>query len=309
MENYQPISLLYGNNAFLELKERIGKAKNRACITTFIASDEEKTRELLSSASPDLKEKRIIADTYSATRYIRLQPQYNGFDITYERKWHIPQFPFVSTGGKHAKVAIIDDYIFTGGMNMLDGRFPEEDIMIGYKNQEAANALHDAFFTRKGKPSGILYEDDKIKVIYDSGRPFESPCMKEAKRIAREAEKYLACTAPFPPLGLLGDIEKSGAKEKTLIIASELPGFDVNRCLGMFIKRYGKRNRLLLYPLLHAKIIASEKGVLLGSHNFFCPLVALGTEEIMVYSENEKLISDVSEYCNMLKEGAELFEA
>ncbi len=218
------------------------------------------------------------------------------------------QFSLPVAGRSHIKIALIDDEIFIGGCNLSNMGFV--DPMISWHDSMVADDLY-ALLTCCLKSGNIrrgLAESDQTIVVnkdtsiyFDAGSPGQSIIYDAALQLIDAARDWLTITCQYFPGGRTGQhlqqAIQRGVKVKILFSHPKHQGL-----LGGWAQRFGlllERNKLPTAmfsgmetadrPLIHAKVIACDGGVMIGSHNYVNAGVRLGTAEIALES-----IDDVS---------------
>jgi phosphatidylserine/phosphatidylglycerophosphate/cardiolipin synthase-like enzyme len=211
-------------------------------------------------------------------------------------------------GRSHIKAAIVNDDIFLGGCNLEGGG--RVDLMAQWQSAGDAERLH-AILSQiiHGKHTGTVLAgvDRRIAVtsgaelLIDAGVRRQSLIFDEALRLIDAAEKWLVITCQFFPNSITAKHLVAAARRgvKVEIIYSHpkyqglLGGFgqhisilrERGRVPRAFFKDALSRND----PMLHAKLIASDKGIMIGSHNYVQAGVTLGTAEIALRLGDEEL--------------------
>jgi phosphatidylserine/phosphatidylglycerophosphate/cardiolipin synthase-like enzyme len=211
-------------------------------------------------------------------------------------------------GRSHIKTAIINDRIFLGGCNLGFTHFI--DVMISWHDRQSADSLYQILLDIIGsKHSGraMSWHDKNVSVtqnasiFIDSGRRGQSEIFKEALALIDSARDWLIITGQYFPnavtAGHLLKAAKRGVKVEVIYSHPKHQGLIGG--LGQQVSILRERTRLpkVLFenalsrndPMLHAKLIASDAGVMIGSHNYVRAGVMLGTAEIALKSSDEKL--------------------
>jgi hypothetical protein len=217
-------------------------------------------------------------------------------------------------GRSHIKAAVINDYILLGGCNLDHPEYT--DLMIGWHQADVADKLYktlsDALEVRSIR-TAFESQDKKIRVdddtqlIIDSGVRGQSSIFVEALRLIDSAKDWLTITCQFFPNGVTADhllaARKRGVTVEIIYAHPSTHGL-VGGTLQFANQAWG---RLRLphemfasglkrgTPKIHAKLIASDAGVVIGSHNYVNIGVRLGTAEIALYSRDEELARDARE--------------
>ena len=202
-------------------------------------------------------------------------------------------------GRNHIKLAIINDSVFIGGCNLdPSDRF---DMMVSFEDRAAANRMAELFDnimsagnTKKalgGADTSFEFDAD-TEVIVDAGVKKKSLIYQKAMEVIDEAQESIYMFCQFFPYG-------ETAKH---LAAAHRRGCDITLVFNhpakhgrlhspghhfVIIKEKATAPRTFFegrlpknLPFLHAKLIASEKAAIMGSHNFVNAGVNLGTAEL-----------------------------
>jgi phosphatidylserine/phosphatidylglycerophosphate/cardiolipin synthase-like enzyme len=136
-----------------------------------------------------------------------------------------------------------------------------------------------------------------MQILIDAGVPKQSTIYDHALALIDDAREHIFFTCQYFP----------GGKTARHLLAAHKRGVDVrivySHPLAHGVKSpghylYNARERLRLpaeffadqrtakAPLLHAKVIATEKGAIVGSHNYVSQGVWLGTAEIALLNQD-----------------------
>jgi hypothetical protein len=164
------------------------------------------------------------------------------------------RFALPVSGRSHIKTAIINDYVFLGGCNLMKAEWV--DVMVGWQNSKDSDHLYKIFQNIiKTKHAG------KALAWVDRSMPID-----------------VKVTFTHPRHhGLIG-----GAGQQFSIVRERL-----RSPRSLFVHQLGRKG-----PATHAKLLACDKAVMIGSHNYVWAGVHLGTAEIALKSTNEKLAKE-----------------
>lgn len=219
---------------------------------------------------------------------------------------NIPDKPFSTpfAGRSHIKGAIVNNYIFIGGCNLEDAQ--DVDIMVGQTNKKAADWVYAWLVkmvatgsTREtfGLSDKQLRLDDSLQILIDAGLPKQSIIYDHAMRLIDSAQEHIFLTCQYFPGGTTGQhllaAHKRGVDVRIVFAHPESHG---PKALGHYLYNARERTRLPAeffverrskkVPFLHAKVLATEKGSMVGSHNYVTQGVWLGTAEIALLSSD-----------------------
>ena len=202
-------------------------------------------------------------------------------------------------GRSHTKTTIINDYVFVGGCNFQHSE--SIDLMVGWHDKKIANQLY-GFVTSvikhestnpvlKGVDS-VTMVDQQTTLIIDAGIKNQSTILKEALQLIDEAEKSILITCQYFPNSLtakhLAAAHNRGVEVEVIYAHPSVQGHFGG--LGQWVSILRERTRVpaelfqKMIPKsgnpLHAKLVATDKGAIIGSHNYVKAGVLLGTCEI-----------------------------
>jgi phosphatidylserine/phosphatidylglycerophosphate/cardiolipin synthase-like enzyme len=206
-------------------------------------------------------------------------------------------------GRSHIKTAIINDHIFIGGCNLDNAA--HVDIMTGWHSKKAADWTYKWITqlvttsstqqTFSGKDQKLILSPE-LQLLIDAGVPNQSIIYDHAMQLIDEAREYIFFTCQFFPGGRTGQhllqAHKRGVDVR-IVYSSPL----AHRHLALGHWLYNTREfarlphiffaeqRLANAPLIHAKVIATDKGAIIGSHNYITQGVRLGTAEIALLKQ------------------------
>jgi phosphatidylserine/phosphatidylglycerophosphate/cardiolipin synthase-like enzyme len=208
-------------------------------------------------------------------------------------------------GRSHIKAAIINDDVFIGGCNLEQGK--RMDLMAHWQSRDDAERLY-ALLTQviHGKQtSTVLAGIDRRmaisggnQLLIDAGTKRQSIIFDEAMNMIDSAEKWLVITCQYFPNSItakhLVAAMRRGVKVEVLYSHPHHHGLIGG--FGQHVNILRERTRVprSLFkdglsrkePMLHAKLIACDKGIMLGSHNYVRAGVLLGTAEIALKSSD-----------------------
>lgn len=218
------------------------------------------------------------------------------------------RFDLPISGRSHIKAAIVNDRIYLGGCNLQWNK--SVDLMAGWQDAAISTRLYDTLVNlihNKHTGRGLSWVDRGFEIgheanIYiDSGVRGQSLIFDEALRLIDSAEKWLVITCQFFPNSVTAKhlelAVKRGVKVEVIYTHPKHHGligglgqqFSILRertrvPKSLFAHALGRKD-----PLLHAKLIACDKGVMIGSHNYVKAGVILGTAEIALKCSDEDL--------------------
>lgn len=210
-----------------------------------------------------------------------------------------PRHPFnlPIAGRSHIKTAVINDRVYIGGHNLSAEN--QLDIMTYWEDQKTADIIFKFLqqVVAAESVSKVLDADKRYKLdnqdelLIDRGQPHQSLILDEALALIDNSNDWLYMTCQYFPGGQTGQHLKAAVERgvKVTLMFSP-PSSHKSEWFGHKLYELRERSRLPAElfahklpdsaPLLHAKLIATEQGAIIGSHNYVDQGVRLGTAEI-----------------------------
>ena len=210
-------------------------------------------------------------------------------------------------GRSHIKVSIINDVIYTGGCNLKDEI--NIDLMARWEDDVTADWLytrmHKMISTQYvqaalGKKDIVRRVDERAELLIDVGVPHQSIIYERALQAIEQAEDWLIITCQYFPNSTTAlALKRAFARgvrvypifnhhSQHLRPHSYLQhGVTARERLRMPASFFEGELPRTANPL-HAKLIATEKEALLGSHNYVPAGVNFGTAEIALHVRDPK---------------------
>lgn len=209
------------------------------------------------------------------------------------------------TGRSHIKLCIIKNSSYIGGSNL--SKSWQIDLMARIDDAKTVDFAWD-FMQRVAKAKSVIEAmsghdvthkvDDATTIYIDAGVKKQSLIYVKALNFIDGARKNITMTCQFfpgnPTSRHLAEALKRGVKVDIYFQASQLtmdflsvPHYVVELTdrikhpKELFANPVGKN-----VPRLHSKLIATEKGAMIGSHNFVPQGVNFGTAEITLLRRN-----------------------
>lgn len=208
-------------------------------------------------------------------------------------------------GRSHIKGAVINDRVYIGGPNLhdtsqLDGvvSFEHPDMADWFYTTAEALITHGTTQAVLGKRDRHFTIDVDTHISVDAGQPGQSVILEQALDHIDAAEDWLFYSSQLVPNGKVAD----------RLIAAHRRGVDVQLAynhpsqwgaggswLQKIVLAKQRRQAPVLFengvmspdaPSVHAKVLASEKGGMIGTHNLSDAGVAYGTPEIALFSRS-----------------------
>ena len=218
------------------------------------------------------------------------------------------------SGRSHIKFSLINDRVYIGGCNL--DRSTNLDVMVAWDDSSTVEWLEalvaSTELTGQVKlATGGMDEQHSLdggeSLLLDAGVAGQSIIFDKALQMIDRSKKYVTLTCQFFPNDLtirhLLAAYNRGVKVKIIYNHPSKhlwPQFALHfavekssklRLPESFFKGVVDANR----PYLHAKILITEEGVMIGSHNYVRAGVSLGTAEIALFSHNTALSRQVEE--------------
>jgi phosphatidylserine/phosphatidylglycerophosphate/cardiolipin synthase-like enzyme len=241
----------------------------------------------------------------------------NGKDAAQVAIINAPTRPFTNPYGKrsHLKGAVVDDHVYIGGPNLdLTGRV---DATVGFQDRDAADWLYSltsaiiksrsASKTLATIPTSDLHYklDDTTEILIDNGEPHDSPILDAAIEHIDAAKDWIMFSSQIVPNGRvaahLAAAHKQGVDVR-LAYNNPTKWGKIAGTMQRYVLAKQRRRAPEIFdngklpanaPDLHAKILATEQGAMVGTHNLSDAGVAFGTPEIALFRESEEFAKAV----------------
>ena len=242
---------------------------------------------------------------YKKAQFLEALEQAGGHFEIINRPTRWPSMPIA--GRSHIKATVINDEAYVGGCNL--GHTGQIDYMVRIRDDRTArwiNQLIRSIAAQKSALLGLDHRDSqfaldsKTSLFVDAGVAHRSLIFKEALHLIDEAQDWLVITCQFLPGSITGQhlAQAQSRGVKVFSIYNHPVKHDKVTLSAHYLIREREKLR---YPKtlfegelpkthqrLHAKLIATENGAMIGSHNYVTTGVNLGTAEIAL------LCSDIS---------------
>jgi phosphatidylserine/phosphatidylglycerophosphate/cardiolipin synthase-like enzyme len=212
---------------------------------------------------------------------------------------HWPTNP--TSGRSHIKATVINDEVYVGGCNFGDSN--QIDYMVRIRNAETTEWIYEMIHriakngnSRRALDSTdlSLNPDTDTEILVDSGVKRQSLILDTALDFIDQSQKWLVITCQYYPGGMTADhidsAHKRGVKVYPIYNNTNKFGAVESLVHSMILERERLRHSKALFngqlprshKRLHAKLIATENGAMIGSHNYVDMLVRRGTAEIAI---------------------------
>lgn len=218
-----------------------------------------------------------------------------------------PRNPFslIYSGRFHAKLAIINNRVYVGGCNLSDTE--RIDMMVGWDDSSTADKLSEICnrITEPNYRQAVFNGQDlsielsnKAELIFDAGMKRQSTIMNAALSAIDSAERSIFFACQYYPNSLTSRRLIQAAKrgvDVTILFnhpaQHSFPNSFIHRLVMLKQSCVTPSSiKLIMLPkserYLHAKLIATEKSAIVGSHNFIIAGVKFGTTEIALNDNN-----------------------
>jgi cardiolipin synthase A/B len=208
-----------------------------------------------------------------------------------------PSLPIA--GRSHIKATVINDEVYVGGCN-LEHTF-QIDYMVRVRQPATAAWIYKLIrdiATRKSTLLALEQHDHSRRldaqttILVDAGIRGKSIILEEALQLIDEAREWLVITCQFFPDGVTAQ-HLEAARTRGVKLYSIYKNTSQNAPVWLaFHYAISAHERLRHHkdlfagklpknhPWLHAKLIATEQGAMIGSHNYVNAGVRFGTAEI-----------------------------
>lgn len=207
------------------------------------------------------------------------------------------QFRVPFGGRSHIKYARINDYVYVGGCNL---GITHIDLMVGWHDPTLAEWLGnfaDAVMQTKDVSVALNNQDvvrgldDQTELLVDAGVAGQSIIYEKALELIDQAQESIYITCQFFPNSQttkrLVQAHKRGVKVTVIFNHPWQHGAHYPLQQAVVWRERARTPKVFFanqlarsHTYLHAKLIATEKGAIVGSHNYVPIGVELGTAEI-----------------------------
>ncbi len=209
-------------------------------------------------------------------------------------------------GRSHIKFAVVNDYVMFGGCNL--NAMDQIDVMIGVHNSKLANWLSE-FSERLAQQRTVrrvLADEDQVipvdeltTLLVDAGRPNQSVILDQALALIDEATEHIWLTCQYFPNDITArHLSLALARGADVTILYNHPSrhpFPLLHHLSIRAEKLRTPGVLFMSQLpkthdfLHAKVLVTDKGTMIGSHNYVRAGVRFGTAEMTLLSRDARV--------------------
>lgn len=203
-------------------------------------------------------------------------------------------------GRSHIKTVIIGDEVYLGGCNLSGS--DKSDLMLHLIDPATADYLYDLIsrIAKTGSAQSAMHLrdqeiaiDNHTSLLIDSGAHGQSIILENALQIIDNADEWLVMTCQYFPNSITArHLAAAQARGVKVRLHFGRPAQHKVMALGHHLSIWQERSRnpKELFELqikknqseIHAKLIATEKEVIIGSHNYVNAGVKLGTAEAAI---------------------------
>lgn len=206
----------------------------------------------------------------------------------------------------HNKLFIIDDVVWTGGMNFITSPHKYIDFMVKIRDSRIMNVI-EAYFNNKPNNDTSIQCTPEYRFLVDSGRRWSSLIYDEALSLISHAKKEIVLVSQLLPDSrfLKTLIQKSLEHVRITIIVSHkdhnmFTRFPFRIHLDSFLKKIDKNFNIKITfarSKIHAKLLLvdNEKAIF-GSHNFASWNELIGIEETGFLTTDKLLIKQFDKF-------------
>lgn len=207
-------------------------------------------------------------------------------------------------GRSHIKASIVNDIVYLGGCNLST---PHLDAMVRWHDPQTANWLYNMLNSRAKNPASLQafgttdirhVVDDTTEIILDVGVKRQSAIYEQALAAIDNAQEWLVITCQFFPNSRTAERLRA-AHTRGVRVVPIFNHHTAHSHLHAHLQHAVTSRERLRMPgsffetelpkgqtFLHAKVLATERELLIGSHNYVPSGVNFGTAEIALHSQD-----------------------
>lgn len=229
---------------------------------------------------------------------------------------NIPKRPLKNpfSGRSHTKFSLVNGRVYIGGCNLSDIR--QIDMMVSWEDSQVTQYLRGLVETVKATgnmKTAMNGEDVRLAVdattdiFLDAGHKFTSLILDEAFKVISEAKRSLLITCQYYPANSTAERLKKAYERGAAvsIVYNDIRKHPISMRFAHYAILLYEKMRLpasfftgklpLRAPYLHSKLIASDRGAVIGSHNYVTQGVSFGTAEIALISRDPEFAAAITE--------------
>lgn len=216
---------------------------------------------------------------------------------------NLPQTMFINplAGRSHIKATVMGEEAYIGGCNLDTAK--QVDLMVRIPHTKTADWIYNLIMdimANGSTGSSLRYEDRKFVIdadttlFVDSGKRKQSIIFKQALEFIDNAKEWLVMTCQYFPNSItakhLAAAAKRGVDVKLFFNHPSQHGPTGTLPHHLVLLQERMKNPAKLFTLerpkgdrrIHAKLIATEQGAIIGSHNYVTAGILLGTAEAAI---------------------------
>jgi len=204
-------------------------------------------------------------------------------------------------GRSHIKATVIDDVAYIGGCNLEDPK--QVDLMTKLSSKDFADTVYSLILevaeqrdTKRlfAGHDQVIKIDQHTSLLLDVGIPSQSLIMRRALDLLDSAQEWIVLTCQFFPNNVTAQRLAAAHKRGVRIYVyynhpAKQTGFSQLAHHALIQLERSRHPRELFMRQLppdhrrvHAKLIATDKGAIIGSHNYIQAGVRFGTAEVAI---------------------------
>lgn len=236
--------------------------------------------------------KPVFRKAYEALESLRRAGGHYTITNLPDRRFSLP-----IAGRSHIKLYMIDDRVSLGGCNLddsshIDPMLSWHDEPLSHTLQTFCKDLADESSVRMVIPEDMRFAvDDVSQLLFDSGQRGQSAILEQAvSMIDAETDSVFITGQYFLGGAIAAALRRADRRGAQVHIAYNHPAKNGSRRGLQYISQAIEKMRNparffadrlpMNSPFLHAKLLATSQGFMLGSHNYVQAGVQLGTAEI-----------------------------
>ncbi len=324
MKTIKTPKLLAGNEYIKDAIRVVNAAKERVCLMTMIISYDELTKDLI-DAIANAKQRGVKVDiAVDIFTYLEIGGNLR-FNTSHSQRtrsvellkktlktanikvnWLGRDTLLILSGRTHCKWLIADNTTYSfGGVNLYGKGVTNADFMLRYDDKDLSDYLMKEYHRivkaekTRSKSRSHHFDTSFGRVLIDGGRVSDSIIYRRAKQLVQDAESVVY-VSQYCPTGKLAQLLKN--KPTKLYFNPWQQSTSMN---ALFIRISSWRTKLKTdysrQSYIHSKFIIctmpdGSKVAITGSHNFAGGGVWLGTREIALETDNQKIVEQLESF-------------
>ena len=232
----------------------------------------------------------------------------------YNRLLPLPNLGF--TFRTHRKIAVIDDEVYLGGINLADEYINEgqsfayfKDAAVKLKGETAARFAE--YFSAEFKAVTVQNTKNKCDVLFNTPLTNNAITERIIAEIYKAKQVLIATPYLAPTEGELSAIKyaaKNGAEVKIFLpaVPDKKTAFSVSLANAEILLRYGLKIYLFTPGFLHSKLFLTENVAAAGSANYDYRS-AFFQREVFVFTDEKTLSDKIKNDFSMIEKSSSVF--